>query len=130
MNKLWLNQERNEITKQILNGIKGRMMEEIVLLETQQAFPDKQVFKLQFAIGEFDMVVCDAQNATCEIYEIKHSTESVKEQYKHLIDEEKCRMTEHRFGTIKDKVLLYRGETKEFNGIKYLNVEEYLKALQ
>ena len=122
--------ERNEITKQILNGIKGRMMEEIVLLETQQAFPDKQVFKLHFAIGEFDMVVCDAQNATCEIYEIKHSTESVKEQYKHLIDEEKCRATEHRFGTIKDKVVLYRGETKEFNGIKYLNVEEYLKALQ
>lgn len=121
--------QRNEITKQILNGIKGRMMEDIVLLETKYAFPNKHVFKLQFAIGEFDMVICDTNNATCEIFEIKHSTETVKEQYKHLIDEEKCKSTEHRFGKIENKFVLYRGETKEFNGIKYLNVEEYLKAL-
>ncbi len=121
--------ERNEITKQILNGIKGRMMEDIILLETQQAFPNKHVFKLQFAIGEFDMVVCDKQNATCEIFEIKHSTETVEEQYKHLVDKEKCKATEHRFGTIIDKVVLYRGETTEFNGVRYLNVEEYLNKL-
>ena len=121
--------ERNEITKQILNGIKGRMMEDIVLLETQQAFKNKHVFKLQFAIGEFDMVVCDVQNATCEIFEIKHSLEAVTEQYKHLVDDEKCKATEHRFGEIKNKVVIYRGETKEFNGIKYVNVEEYLKNL-
>ena len=32
-------------------------MEDIVLLETKIAHPEKKVFKLQFAVGEFDMVV-------------------------------------------------------------------------
>lgn len=34
-------------------------MEDIVLLETMLACPDKKVFKLQFPIGEYDMVVFD-----------------------------------------------------------------------
>ena len=34
------------------------------------------------------MVVADNANATCEIYEVKHSKEQAKEQYRHLIDEE------------------------------------------
>ena len=51
------------IEKRILDEIRGRMMEEIVLLETKIAKPTKQVFQLQFAVGEFDMVVFDPQNA-------------------------------------------------------------------
>ena len=121
--------ERNEITKRILNEIRGRMMEDIILLETKIANPDKQVFQLQFAIGEFDMVICDTKAATCEIFEIKYSTELVKEHYKHLIDEEKCKATEHRFGTIQRKSVIYRGETQVFDDIQYINVEEYLRNL-
>ena len=38
----------------------GRMMEDIVLLETTKAADNhRRVFKLQFAAGEFDMVICD-----------------------------------------------------------------------
>ncbi len=48
-------------------------MEDIVLLETKITKRDKEVFKLQFAVGEFDMVVFDPSNLSCEIYEIKHS---------------------------------------------------------
>ena len=50
-------------------------------------------------------------------------------QYRHLIDEEKCKATEWRFGTITGKYVIYRGESCEVNGIHYLNVEEYLKGL-
>lgn len=39
-----------------------------------------------------------------------------------LIDEKKCEETEHRFGKIKGKYVIYRGES-------YLNAEEYLKSL-
>ena len=46
--------ERMSIEKRILDEIRGRMMEEIVLLETKMARPEKQVFQLQFAVGEFD----------------------------------------------------------------------------
>lgn len=121
--------ERNRILERILSEIKGRMMEEIVLLETKLAHPDKMVFQLQFAVGEFDMVVHDPNALTCEIYEVKYSKEVVPNQYRHLIDPEKCAATEHRFGTITGKYVLYRGEAAESEGIHYRNVEEYLKSL-
>ncbi len=121
--------ERKRILDRILSEIKGRMMEDIVLLETRLAHPDKQVFQLQFAIGEFDMVIYDPINLTCEIYEIKYSKEAVPLQYRHLADPEKCAETEHRFGVITGKYVIYRGDTAPSENISYLNVEEYLKSL-
>ena len=118
--------ERNMVQERILSEIMGRMMEDAVLLETKLAKPKKQVFVLQFAVGEFDMIVFDPAASICEIYEIEHSTNAIPEQIRHLIDTEKCRMTEHRFGTIAGKYVIYRGAAKEADGIKYLNVEEYL----
>lgn len=119
--------DRNRVQDRILSEIKGRMMEDIVLLETKLANPDKQVFHLQFAVGEFDMVIADKKAETCKIFEIKHSQEIIPNQYRHLIDEEKCRMTEHRFGKITDKIVIYRGENKMVDDIRYWNVEDYLK---
>lgn len=121
--------ERKRITERLLDEIRGRMMEEIVLLETALAKHDKKIFKLQFPIGEFDMVIYDQQNLSCEIYEIKHSKEKVANQYRHLIDQDKCAMVEHRYGEITKKIVIYRGKTCIFNDIEYLNVEEYLKSL-
>lgn len=121
--------ERKRILERILSEIQGRMMEDIVLLETKLANPDKQVFQLQFAVGEFDMVVAAPETLTCEIYEIKHSKEVVPAQYRHLTDEEKCAQTEHRYGTITARTVIYRGDTTESNNVKYINVEEYLNLL-
>ena len=106
------------------------MMEDIVLLETKIAKPHKEVFQLQFAVGEFDMVVHDPEALTCEIYEVKHSQERVHQQYQHLIDTQKCAETEHRFGRITGRYVIYRGEFAEMDGVKYLPVEDYLKALK
>lgn len=119
--------ERTAVQERILTEIKGRMMEDIVLLETKLANPKKQVFVLQFPVGEFDMVVFDPAAGSCEIFEIKHSTEAVPQQYRHLIDEEKCAQTEHRYGPITAKTILYRGEDQIVEGIQYQNVEEYLR---
>lgn len=121
--------ERNAVFERIRSEIKGRMMEEIVLLETKLARPDMQVFKLQFAVGEFDMVVCDPRTLTCKIYEIKHSTEVAEEQYRHLTDAQKCAETERQYGTITGKYVIYRGEPRSGNGVEYINVEEYLRNL-
>ena len=104
-------------------------MEDIVLLETKLAKPKMQVFKLQFAVGEFDMVVCDPKTLTCKIYEIKHSTKSTAAQYRQLIDEKKCADTEHEFGKITGRYVIYRGEPFSENGVDYLNVEDYLRQL-
>ena len=104
-------------------------MEEIILLETKIASPDKKVFKLQFTVGEFDMVVFDRKTLTCQIYEVKYSKEQVPEQYRHIKNEEKCAMTSHRYGDITGRYVIYRGDSAEVDGVRYLNVEEYLKSL-
>ena len=122
--------ERKRIIDRILDEIKGRMMEEIVLLETKKAFPKKQVFKLKFAIGEFDMVIHDPEEVTCEVFEIKHSKEAVPQQYRHLIDEKKCKDTEFRYGSIVRKCVIYCGETICDGAMEYVNVEEYLNNLK
>ena len=119
--------ERTAVQERILSEIRGRMLEDIVLLETRMANPGKQVFVLQFPLGEFDMVVFDPDAGCCQIFEIKHSTEAVPQQYRHLIDEEKCTQTEHRYGPITEKTVLYRGEDRVIGEIRYRNVEEYLR---
>lgn len=121
--------ERNAVTKRILSDVQGRMMEDIVLLETKIARPDCEVFKLLFDVGEFDMVVFDPEAASCQIFEIKHSAEIAQQQYRHLTDERKCAQTEHRYGPITGKLVLYRGENRIVEGIQYQNVEDYLRNI-
>lgn len=122
--------EKNMVTNRILEEVRGRMMEEIILLETKKkAGRRKNVFKLQFVAGEYDMVIADTESISCSIYEVKHSRETVPAQYRFLIDEEKCRQTEHRYGPITEKMVIYRGKTQVFEGIRYKNVEEYLEQL-
>ena len=50
-------------------------------------------------------------------------------QYRHLIDGEKCAQTEHRYGPITGKTVLYREENWEMDAVRYWNVEEYLKDI-
>ena len=121
--------ERNEVTERILSEVKGRMLEDIVLLETAKAGKDRKVFKLQFAVGEYDMVVFDPKKAECEIFEVKHSDKIDKNQYRHLTDDAKLKETEFRFGRITRRTVLYRGENTSIEGIEYLNVEEYLRSI-
>lgn len=123
--------EKNRAADRILAEVRGRMMEDIVLLESMKsAHRDHRVFKLQFAAGEFDMVSYDEREHCCEIFEIKHSDKQVPDQYRHLVDEEKCQKTEQRFGPVRGRYVLYRGEDAVLeNGVEYRNVEGYLKAL-
>ena len=123
--------EKEYVCNRILNEVKGRMLEEIVLYETlRQVDESKEVFKLQFDKGEFDMVIYDKEKHICSIFEIKYSTEIVPEQSRHLTDEDKCRRTEETFGEIVGKYVLYRGESQMAeDGIEYWNVSEYLECL-
>lgn len=123
--------ERDAVCERIRSEIRGRMTEDIVLLETRLANPHCEVFVLQFPVGEFDMVVADPETMTCKIYEIKHSDVAVPEQYRHLIDQAKCDQATHRYGTITERIVLYRGEShsRARNGVQYTNVEEYLRKL-
>jgi predicted AAA+ superfamily ATPase/transcriptional regulator with XRE-family HTH domain len=120
------------ITGKILDDVKGRMLEDIVLLEVCKAAPSTmEAFKFKFdAGGEFDMVIYDKASQNCRIYEIKHSTEANEKQTLHLRDAEKCRIVENRFGPISGKFVLYRGKDTLAEGVQYLNVENFLCGLK
>lgn len=124
-------QEKTLVSERILEEVRGRMMEEIVLLETfKSAKKNQRVFKLTFSVGEFDMAIYDSKENICECYEIKHSDQIVPAQTKYLMDEEMLNQTRKRFGDINKRCVLYRGENTVLeNGIEYRNVEEYLKKL-
>ena len=120
------------ITGKILDDVKGRMLEDIVLLEVRKTAPSTmEAFKFKFdAGGEFDMVIYDKASRNCRIYEIKHSTEVNEKQTIHLRDAEKCQIIENRFGPISGKFVLYRGKDAFAEGVQYLNVENFLCGLK
>ena len=123
-------EEMERIISRILSDIKGRMLEDIVLLESKILLKNKEVFKLFFDFGEYDMVILDKKTHRVDLYEIKYNDEVYEEQYKHLEDEEKNKLVERYFGKINKRCVLYRGKTKKVNNIQYLNVEEYLLNLK
>ena len=63
------------------------------------------------------------------VYQIKHSNKIVKEyQAQHLLDEDKCKTIEARYGEITGKYVLYRGKNEKFFDVEYLNVEKLLES--
>ena len=77
------------ITERLLATVMGHMPQDIVLLDTKRRYgKSKEVFKLYFSAGEFDMVIYDKKKAEIESFEIKHSDEIVEEQAKHLLTED------------------------------------------
>ena len=120
------------ITGKILDDVKSRMLEDIVLLEVCKAAPSTmEAFKFKFdAGGEFDMVIYDKTSQNCRIYEIKHSAKVNEKQTIHLRDAEKCQIVENRFGPISGKFVLYRGKDTFAEGVQYLNVENFLCGLK
>lgn len=109
----------------LLQDVKGRMLEDIVLLET--SFNKECIsFKAEFQFGEIDMVIYNRKTNSCKIYEIKHAKEINSNQYRHLINEEYNKKITNKYGNIDERIVLYRGDNKMVDNISYINVEEYL----
>ncbi len=124
--------EKNYVTDKILDEVKGRMLEEIVLSETKKALSPKEydVFKYQFVGGEIDMVVYDKEADSCRLFEIKHSKKAIKDQCRHLLNEEECKNIERLYGKISERNVIYNGKELEAEwGVKYLNASDYLISL-
>ena len=115
----------------ILEEVRGRMMEDIVLLDTSRSLEGgKRAFKLTLARGEIDMVIYDPKTDTCGLYEVKHSMEAVPHQYHVLEDISVLTEVEKRYGSIEKRCVIYRGQSQTMdNGIEYLNACDYLAGL-
>ena len=107
------------------------MLEDIVLLETEKVLGERyKVCKLQFASGEFDMLIYDPRENDCAAFEIKHSRQAVPAQARHLRDKEKLALTQRRFGELVGRYVLYLGENMDMeDGILYRNAERFLEML-
>lgn len=123
--------EKDRISQRLLEEVRGRMLEDIVLLETSKALGENyKVFQLRFETGEYDMVIRNKKNDTCAVYEIKHSDKLVREQARHLRNPEMLRLTSPRFGKLVGRFVLYLGEGQNMeDGIAYRNAEWFLKSL-
>lgn len=123
--------QKHNVCQRILEEVRGRMLEDIVLWETMQANGRlRNVCKLKFSVGEYDMLIYNPQEDTCELYEVKHNQTALPQQCRYLLDEEMLAQVENRFGKVTKRCVLYRGAGfVADNGIIYQNVEEYLRSL-
>jgi len=119
--------DKEYIINKILEDVKGRMLEDIVLLDTCLKKDYKDVFKYRFNTGEFDMVTYERYIPSFNIYEIKHSDKIDDNQIKHLCNDDAINELSHKYGNLNKKYVLYRGKSLEKDNIIYKNVEEYLK---
>lgn len=107
-----------------LNDVKGRILEDIVLLETQLIKKEETV-KLKFLYGEIDMGIY--KNHQIHLYEVKHSHTINEMQARHLKNEEYMKLLSSKYNKVASKNILYQGPNTIVDGINYLNVSDYLK---
>ena len=128
----------SRVRDKVLEDVKGRMLEDIVLSETMRAYGREadpimgtSVFKLAFPRGEFDMVVRRPATNECKLFEVKHAMVSDDRQARHLRDVEMLAEVERRFGKVSDRSVLYRGKPfRAKDGVCWRNVEEFLCAIK
>ena len=128
--------EKNELCKKIEEDVKGQILETIVFSDLQRHLDNDRydIFKMQFAgdkDGEIDVVIYDKIEESYYCFEIKHSDKIIKNQQKNLIYDPYFDILDKNFGNKKCVAVLYRGETNISlqNGIKYLNVENFLTEI-
>jgi hypothetical protein len=66
--------------------------------------------EIKGAKHEADVIIFDKKQNECYLFEIKHSSENVKEQSRHLENEAFLDYVEEHFGTIKGRAVLYNGQ--------------------
>ena len=115
------------IFETLLNDVKGRILEEIVIIDTLYR-KKLDAFKASFRIGEIDMCIYNSKTMSISLYEIKHSLTLTIDQTKHLLDQNKIKLIKDRYHNVSHKCVLYRGPNQTINGVNYINVEEFLKS--
>ena len=121
---------RNRILDVVMNMVRGRMLEEIVLFDTMKALGSRfEVFRLILSAGDVDMVVFERSTGRCLMFEVKHGKFRSDRQTRHILSEEASQYLERMYGPIIGRCVLYRGEDATEGGVRYLNVEDHLRNL-
>ncbi len=121
--------KRKNAQEKIMKQVSKHMQDDIILLETCFANPDKKVCSYKFPDGVYNIVIADTKEATCKIYVIKHSDKTSQKQTRLLVDDDMLKETERRFGKITERGVIYRGKSGYIGDIRYINAEDYLLGL-
>ncbi|MBE6143672.1 MAG: helix-turn-helix domain-containing protein [Erysipelotrichaceae bacterium] len=121
--------DKNYIIKKILEDVKGRMIEDIVMLELSKKNKEyhMETFKFIASEGEIDCIFLDRDKLQIDLYEVKYSKTIDKNQCRHLENKRIIDLLKYRYGKIKSKNIIYRGKTTKVGDINYINIEEFLK---
>ena len=131
--------ETAEEKRKILNISTEKLLEAMVrdqvLLETSIAFlgPDRknpkrnvEIQRLKLENSTVDMLIFWPEKRVCQIYSISADGAAQKELASPINDAANFAEIERLYGRITGRGVLYLGPSCEFNGIAYLNIEDYL----
>ena len=111
------------------------MTRDQVLLETSIAFlgsdrknPKRnvEIQRLKLENSTLDMLIFWPEKRVCQIYSVSAADAAQKELASVITDADNLAEIERLYGKITGRGVLYLGPSCEFNGIAYLNIEDYL----
>lgn len=114
----------------------GKVLENVILTDMfKQWATTHYVSKLDAVGHEADMIIMNRETRETLLFEVKHSTKRSSNQVKHLCSKEFNEYVERYFGSVTQRIVLYRGETETVDpkdvvegvpSVQYVNVEEFL----
>ncbi|MCM1220342.1 MAG: AAA family ATPase [Lachnospiraceae bacterium] len=128
--------QKAQILKKLDDDICGGILEDIIFYQLSRQFNAEKlmtgstlVTKYRDEFGrEADTVVLDFEHGTAVAIEVKLSEQQNKKQVRHLTDDDFCSDIERKSGTeIINKLVIYRGRTDDFEGVLYINADDFLK---
>lgn len=120
--------DKGLIRRRMMTEIMGRMMAEIVMVETRRARrEDVGVCRLDIGGEAWNMLIYDTRSDECWMYMVLYEEEPDAMLEEQLLDGQRRRVVERQYGRIIDRCILYLGKEQwRDNGIHYKNAARYL----
>lgn len=120
---------RAEAIEKLKTTLSERMLKDVLIREIteRRASQTTEVFTLELPHGGMDIVVADAKELTCELYEVKFAAERDDKQLIRLLNSRNLDQIEHRYGMITNREVFYLGRNAwHTSGVYYRNAAKYL----
>ena len=126
------------VMEQLDLKVRGDMTEQIVVYEVSNALPSDRYFVCKTVFrdpdqnrnGEYEMLIYDRKKDSYTAFEIKHTTQPYREQYKHLLNPDFQEIIGQKYGNKENVCVLYNGTSFSTpQGVRYLNLSEFLKEI-